>query len=251
MAIDSHLHINSRQIEDVNKTIKELNNAANIERVINVGIDIETSQEAVEIAKNNKKMYVAVGIHPMNIYHQNMENLYNLAKCNKVVAIGEIGLDYINPFLEWQMSYLKDQIRIANDLKLPVIIHLNNANELLVNLFKDDVAPNYGCVIHSLKLTKSMIKYMVANGYYIALDGTITYDIDSETKSLINYIPNDLVMVETDSPNLVPKNAISECNEASNISYIIAELASIKHLDYNEVEQMTSSNTRKLFRKLK
>jgi TatD DNase family protein len=251
MAIDSHLHINNRQTEDIENTIDRINKDDNIERVINVGIDIESSEEAVSTTKGNKKIYAAVGIHPINIYHQNVEKLYSLATNSKVVAIGEIGFDFINPYYDWQKAFLKDQIKIANDLKLPVILHLNNKNEYLVDLFENEIAPEYGCAIHGLLLEESMIKYIIAKGYYIALDGTITYDIDSRNKKLICSIPNELLLVETDSPNLVPRGAEIAENEASNIKYIIHELANIKELSYSETENLTTANTRKLFRKLK
>lgn len=129
MAIDSHMHINSIVLKNAREYIDEINDNPDIESVINIGINIDTSNESLLISTTNPKFYSAVGIHPLYIESQNIDSLYKLGINDKVVVIGEIGLDSTKDNFDEQKRYLIKQIIIANELHLPVVIHSNNANK--------------------------------------------------------------------------------------------------------------------------
>ena len=137
MAIDSHMHINSIVLEKVKISdyINEIINNPDIKSVINVGLNIDTSNESLLISKINSNFYSTIGIHPLYIESQNVESLYELGTCDRVVAIGEIGLDSTKNNFDEQKSYLIKQIIIANELHLPVVIHANNTNKLIMKNF--------------------------------------------------------------------------------------------------------------------
>ena len=126
MAIDTHMHINSFVTDDLKNRIRDVNVNPTINKVINVGLNLQTSIEASMIALHNSKFYASIGIHPLYIDLQDCELLYSLAQNDKVVAIGEIELDSLNDNYEIQKRYLIKQIMISNELQLPVIIHSNN-----------------------------------------------------------------------------------------------------------------------------
>lgn len=146
MAIDSHMHINSMVLRDVQEYIESINKSYSIKSVVNVGLNIETSKESVLISEKNSKFYSTIGIHPLCTSSQDVDSLYMLADNDKVIAIGEIGLDSSKDNFKEQKRYFIKQIKIANELHLPVIIHSNNSNKLVIELFEEYVKPTYGCV---------------------------------------------------------------------------------------------------------
>ena len=177
MAIDSHMHINSIVLEKVKISdyINEIINNPDIKSVINVGINIDTSNESLLISKIDSKFYSTIGIHPLYTESQDVEYLYELVTHDRVVAIGEIGLDSTKNNFDEQKSYLIKQIIIANELHLPVVIHANNTNKLIIEIFKKYVKPKYGCVFHCFQPDIDDLKYLIENGYYISFAGRITY----------------------------------------------------------------------------
>lgn len=175
MAIDSHMHINSLVSEDIEKEILDINNNPNLESVINVALNCESAKESIIIANSNAKFYSSIGIHPLYIKNQNIDDLYELALNEKVVAIGEVGLDTTKDNIELQKKYLIEQISIANSLNLPVIIHANNTNKLIIEIFENYIKPKEGCVFHCFQPDMDDLDYLVKNNYYISFAGKITY----------------------------------------------------------------------------
>ena len=250
MTIDSHIHINSKVIENVENSIKEINNNKNIESVINVGLDIKTSKECIEISNKEEKFYSSVGIHPLYIGNENSNQLFNLIT-DKVVAIGEIGLDNISGDYYEQRKYLIRQIFIANELKLPVIIHSNNSNKQIIDIFERYVKPKYGCVFHCFQPDLDTLKYIIDNGYFISFAGRITYKTAKKSIEIIKEVPINNFLVETDMP-YIPIGLNKEIeSDSSNINYIINKISEIKEIDYKEIEKITNINTKVLFKKMR
>lgn len=245
--IDSHMHINSyfNNISDLDK----INNNKQIENVINVGLDIITSREIVSISLNNDKMYTAIGIHPLYTKDHNPEDLFNLVN-DKVVAIGEIGFDNTDNDYNNQKYYFVKQILIANELKLPVIIHSKNSNEEIINIFKNIIKPKYGCVFHCFQPDIEIMKYLVENRYYISFAGPITYKSAKKSIDIIKQVPIDMFLVETDSPYMTPEPYRDEINNSNNLKYIISKVAEIKNMSTVEIENITTLNTKRLFKKM-
>lgn len=253
MAIDSHMHINSTVLEKIKISdyINEIINNPDIKSVINVGLNIDTSNESLLISKINSKFYSTIGIHPLYTESQNVESLYELGTCDKAVAIGEIGLDSTKNNFDEQKSYLIKQIIIANELHLPVVIHANNTNKLIIEIFKKYVKPKYGCVFHCFQPDIDDLKYLIENGYYISFAGRITYKTAKKSIEVAKIVPNDLFLVETDSPYISPEPFRGEINRTSNIKYIISKIAEVKEMSFEEIESITTQNTKRLFKKMK
>lgn len=251
MAIDSHMHINSLVLNDMQKYIDKVNNNLNIDSVINVGMNIETSKEAINISNTNDKFYSTIGIHPLYLKGENVYSLYDLSNNDKVVAIGEIGFDDKFNNYEEQKLYLILQIRIANELKLPVVIHSSNSNIKIIDIFERYVKPEYGCVFHCFQPDIQVLEYLVNHGIYISFAGRITYKNASRSIEIIKNVPNNLFLVETDSPFISPKPFRDEINTSDNLKYIIEKISQVKNISYNDVEEITCENTRKLFKRIR
>ena len=263
MAFDTHTHVFEEALDDkekVREAIKEINNNSSLEGVINIGLDIPTSKECVFISNNNQKFYSAVGVHPLHIGSYNLDDLYDdlssLAKNDKVVAIGEIGLD--NTFLEddslkreiifrRQEDFFVRQIEIANSLELPIIIHSNNRNKQVLDILRS-TTPKCGCVFHCFQPDLDDLKEIIKNGYYISFAGRITYKTAKKSIEVAKAVPNDLFVVETDSPFVSPEPFRNEKGKSSYITYIIEKLAEVKCMSYEEIEKISSNNAKRLFK---
>ena len=250
MAIDSHMHINSIVSKDIEKEILDINNNSNLKNVINVSLNSETAKESIIISNSNAKFYSAIGIHPLYVENQSIDDLYDIALNEKVVAIGEIGLDTTKDNIELQKKYLIEQISIANSLNLPVIIHANNSNKLVIEIFERYIKPKEGCVFHCFQPDMDDLNYLIRNNYYISFAGRITYKNAKKSIEVANSVPNDLFLVETDSPYISPEPVRNLVNQSSNIKYIIEKLALIKDMSYLEIEEITTENTKRLFKKI-
>ena len=251
MAIDSHMYINSSVSKDIEKEILDINNDPDLESVINVSLNCETAKESIIIANSNAKFYSAIGIHPLYVENQNLDDLYDLALNNKVVAIGEIGLDTTKDNIELQKKYLIEQISIANSLNLPVIIHANNTNKLVIEIFEKHIKPKEGCVFHCFQPDTDDLDYLIKHNYYISFAGRITYKNAKKSLEVAKRVPNDLFLVETDSPYISPEPIRNLVNQSSNIKYIIEKLALIKNMSYMEIDNITTENTKRLFKKMR
>ena len=250
MAIDSHMHINSIVSKNIEKEILDINNNSNLKNVINVSLNSETAKESIIISNSNTKFYSAIGIHPLYVENQSIDDLYDIALNEKVVAIGEIGLDTTKDNIELQKKYLIEQITIANSLNLPVIIHANNSNKLVIEIFERYIKPKEGCVFHCFQPDIDDLNYLIRNNYYISFAGRITYKNAKKSIEVANSVPNDLFLVETDSPYISPEPIRNLVNQSSNIKYIIEKLALIKDMSYLEIEEITTENTKRLFKKI-
>lgn len=250
MIIDSHVHVNSKVINNVKETINKINKNNSIELVINIGLNIETSKECINISNEESKFYASIGIHPLYIENENCNELYNLIN-DKVVAIGEIGLDTTKDNFYDQREYLIKQIFIANELKLPVIIHSNNTNKQIIELFKKGIKPRYGCVFHCFQPDLDTLKYIIDNGYFISFAGKITYKTAKRSIQIIKKVSNTNFLIETDSPFIpIGLNKEIESNP-SNINYIINKISEVKELSNEEIEEITVNNTKRLFKRIR
>ena len=251
MAIDSHMHINSIVSKNIEEEILDINNNSNLESVINVAINSETAKESIIISNSNTKFYSAIGIHPLYVKNQSIDDLYDIALNEKVVAIGEIGLDTTKNNIGLQKKYLIEQISIANSLNLPVIIHANNSNKLVIEIFERYIKPKEGCVFHCFQPDMDDLDYLIKHSYYISFAGRITYKNAKRSIEVAKRVPNGWFLVETDSPYISPEPVRNLVNQSSNIKYIIEKLALIKDMSYLEIENITTENTKRLFKKMK
>lgn len=247
MAIDSHMHINSKVSDNEHIDALKIMNDENLEAVINVGLNLKTSKESIKLADQYDKFYASVGIHPLYIEQENVEFLYRLIS-QKTIAIGEIGLDVSQNNFDVQKDYFISQIHIANDLHLPVIIHSNNTNQQVISIFKNVVRPMYGCVFHCFQPDFDTLSYLVDHDYFISFAGRITYKNAKKSIEIASSVPDDLYLVETDAPFISLYSKENKNPFSTDLPVIIQKIAEIKNKTYDEVEKQTTENAKRLFK---
>lgn len=251
MAIDTHMHINKLVTSKINDDITDINNCDFLSHVINVGLNLETSKEVISQASKNTKFYAAVGIHPLHISNEEIEELTSLLTNDQVVALGEIGLDTLKDNLTEQQDYLIQQIDLANNYHLPVIIHANNSNYQILEVFDNIIRPKYGCVFHCFQPDLEILHKLIKREYYISFAGRVTYKNAKKSLEVAKIVPNDLFLVETDSPYISPEPKRYEEGKSEYIKYIIEILAKIRNTSFENIEEQTIKNAKSLFLKLK
>ena len=253
---DSHSHYNDDKFNmDREEIIKEtlLNGVSNF---IVAGYNIESSKKAIEIAKNYNEIYAIVGISPNDL--ENVEEkddidkyvneIENIAKDSKVVAIGEIGLDYYwnKENKELQKEMFIKQIKIANELDLPIVIHTRDATIDTIDILKENNVNKKG-IFHCCPLNQELIKEALKLGFYISLSGVITFKNVKNVEDIINMIPEDRLLIETDSPYLSPEPVRGKRNNSMNVKYVAEKIANIKNKTLEEVADITNKNAKRIF----
>ena len=255
MIFDTHCHIYDSQYDNDFEQMLSRAKENNVNLLILPSDNINNSIKCCELSNKYSMIYCSVGIHPSEVYHTDKNTylsiLENLVKNNnKVRAIGEIGLDYFyykeKQEQEIQKQFFIEQIKLANKLKLPVIIHSRDAClDTLTILEKNQ--PLYGCVFHCFSYSKEVLNQIIDKGYYIGLDGPVTYKNGINPKEIAELVPVDKLLVETDSPYLTPVPHRGKRNEPSYIVYILQQIAVLKQMSYDELCDITYQNGRKFF----
>lgn len=250
MLIDTHAHLDFKDYEkELEKIIKRAKNNG-VSKIITIGASLEGSKKGLELAKKYKEVYAAIGIHPEDANELNSDvlNLFReFSKEKKVVAIGEIGLDYYleNYSKDEQIKVFKTQLDLAFELNLPVILHIRNAFEDAINIIDQyDWNKNKG-VMHCYLSSYKRVKSIIDRGLLISFTGIITYD--EGAKKAVEVTPLEKIMVETDCPYLAPEPKRGERNEPSYVKYVAEKIASIKDVSFEEVAKITSENAIKFF----
>ncbi len=253
---DTHAHYDdNKYIEDREEVLERIFKAG-VTRCINMGCDIESSQKAIEIANTHDFIYAAVGLHPEEIPQLEEElwktilQIKDLAIQNKkVVAIGEIGLDYYwnKENKELQKQAFIRQIELANELKLPVSIHTRDAIDDMISIIRKYKIENSG-VLHCCPFNRELVKHGVDNGLYIGFGGTSTFKNSKNAKEIVNMVPDDRILIETDSPYLSPEPKRGTRNDSSNLQYIVEKLAEYKNIAPEKMAKLTYENAKKLFK---
>jgi len=256
--IDTHCHLNFNRFDEDRDEIVARATAAGVKRIIIPAIDIETANQALELSEQYDGVFVAVGIHPndtADFDESLLAQVKNLANHPKVVAIGEIGLDYHwdkSP-KEKQFVAFKSQLNLASELELPVIIHNREASEDVMHILEDwaqnlpDSINNRPGVLHSFSAPQKIAERVLARGFYLGFTGPITFKKADDLRQIAAIIPNDRILVETDAPFLTPQPYRGKRNEPSYIPYIVEKLAEIKSIGIDEMAVITTENAKRLF----
>lgn len=249
---DSHAHYNDEKFDKDREEI--INNIYDqgIKNIINVGYNISSSKKSIKIAKKYKFIYSTCGISPNDLEKHKQKNLLKLeklAKNKKIIAIGEIGLDYYwnKTNKELQKQFFIDQIKIANKLNLPIVIHTRDAISDTLDILKNKIICNKKGVIHCCPFNIEFIKEALKLGFYISIAGPVTYKNTKNAIDVIKSIPNEKLLIETDSPYLSPEPLRGKRNDSRNIKYIAEKIAQIKELPIEEIAKITYENTKKAF----
>ena len=233
---DSHAHYDDEKFDlDRDNIIQELHTLG-VEKIVSAGYSLEGSKKAIELSNKYDYIYATCGISPNDIEGISIEDLgqvYSLAKNNKkVVAIGEIGLDYYwnkeNKELQ-KIAFIK-QIEIANTLNLPIVIHTREAVMDTIDILKNKKTCNKKGVFHCCPLNIELIKEALKLGFYISMAGPITFKNSKNADEIIKYVPLDKILIETDSPYLAPEPVRGTRNNSGNLKYIVQKIANVKML---------------------
>lgn len=249
---DSHTHINDEWLlEDIDEVVKRIEETG-LEYVMNVGCDLPGSILAVEQAHKYDWCYASVGFHPNELDEADDEALLKikeLAADPKVKAIGEMGLDYHydNPQKDKQREWFRKQIRLAKELNMPIIIHSRDAAEETMDILKEEDAFSTGVLLHCYSGSAEMAKQYVKLGAMLSIPGTITYKNNRKQIEVVETIPLEYLMIETDAPYLTPVPFRGKRNEPSYVKYTAEKIAEILGCDYETVVETTNRNARRFF----
>lgn len=252
---DSHSHLNDEKFdEDREEQIKKIRESG-VSNFITAGYSVESSKKALEIAKKYDFIYTTAGVSPNDIPQTEEELWKQLAEIEKIVeknkekicAIGEIGLDYYwnTDNKELQKKAFIEQIKIANKYNLPIVIHTREAVMDTLQILKENKVTKTG-VFHCCPQNSELIKEGLKLGFYISFAGPITFKNSKNAEEMINLVPNDRILIETDSPYLAPEPVRGTRNTPANVKYIAQKIADVKGLTLEEVEKITFENTKNI-----
>ena len=251
MLFDTHAHYDSGAFNADRMEVLASMPEQGVGLILNPGCDLETSRTAVSLANAFDFVYAAVGVHPSDCEtytDQVEEELRRLAADPKVKAIGEIGLDYYwkdNAPAEVQKAVFRRQMELARELKLPVIIHDREAHRDCLEIVKEfpDVTGVYHCYSGGIEDAKTLVKL----GWMLSFTGVVTYKNARKSLEVIEWLPMDRIMIETDSPYLTPEPFRGKRNDSSKVRYVAETIARVKGLDVDEVIRLTTENGTRFF----
>lgn len=252
MLIDSHVHLDDKRFDnDRDILIRNFKNN-NIELVVNIGADLGTSVASVDLADKYENIYAAVGIHPHSAKDVNtlvMEKIRELATNKKVVAIGEIGLDfyYDNSPRDVQRKWFMEQLKLAKELDLPIIIHTRDASQETFDILKNNQDGTVRGVLHAFSGSPEMALEYVKMGFYISIGGPVTFKNARVVREVAEAVPLNKLLIETDCPYLTPEPYRGKRNEPVYVQYVAKKIAEVKAISYDELVKATNENAKKLF----
>ncbi len=252
MLIDSHAHINFDDFKEEVPEVLRRAREAGVGVIINIGTGVEQSRKVVAQAEAEKNIFAAIGIHPhdvANIKDGDLESLRDLAESEKVVAIGEIGLDYYYEHSpkDVQQTRLRDLIRLAHDVKLPLVIHCRDAFEDCFRILDEEEGWKRGGVFHCYTGDLETARKIIKKGWYVSFSGIITFKKSEALRQVVRNLPRDRYLIETDCPFLAPEPFRGKRNEPAYVRHVAEKIAEIKGLHMEDVERIAARNTKELF----
>ena len=253
MLFDSHTHLNAEQfIGEVPELIERAKDN-DVERMAVVGFDTPTIERSLELNRQYDMVYSIIGWHPTEAatYTDAIEErLIEQLQLPKVVAMGEMGLDYYwdSAPKNVQQDVFRRQIRIAKELGLPISIHMREATEDTYRVLKEEHAGDTGGIMHSFNVDTYWMEAFLDLGMHISLSGVVTFKNAPEVKEIGKACPFDRLLIETDAPYLAPHPLRGKRNEPAYVKYVAEEIARLRELPYEEVGHQTTANANKLFR---
>jgi TatD DNase family protein len=251
MIYDSHAHYDDERFDDCRGELLGSLPDNNIYRVINVGADMPSSHSSIALAEKYPYIYAAVGVHPhdvLNMTEANIDTLKELAKHPKVVAIGEIGLDYHydGDYKAEQHRWFKRQLELADEVKLPIIVHSREASQDSFDIISASRVRSG--VIHAYSGGVEMAREYIKMGFYIGVGGVVTFKNAKKLVEVVKDISLDNILLETDAPYLAPEPVRGTCNNSKNIEYVAQKISEIKQIDKQTVIEITRKNAENLFK---
>ncbi|WP_404446779.1 TatD family hydrolase [Sutcliffiella horikoshii] len=252
MLFDTHVHLNADQYEEDLQEVIDRAQAEKVTNMVVVGFDRKTITRAMELVEKYDFLYAAVGWHPVDAIDMTEEDLAwieDLASHEKVVAIGEMGLDYHwdkSP-KEVQKEVFRKQIQLAKKVKLPIVIHNRDATADVVQILKEEDAKEVGGIMHCFTGSLEVAKECMEMNFYISFGGPVTFKNAKKPKEVVKEIPMDKLLIETDCPYLTPHPYRGKRNEPGYVRLVAEQIAELKELTIEEVAEKTTANAKKLF----
>jgi TatD DNase family protein len=250
MLIDTHCHLDFPEFDPDRDEVIRSAKSEGIDYMINVGSSLKSSSASLGLAQRYDFIYAAVGIHPHEADKFNQEEfkaLNDLAKKDKVVAIGEIGLDYYKNYAqqENQKRLFIHQVNLSRELKLPLVIHSRQAESDTLRVLKE--AMPLKAVVHCFSGDENFLKACLELGFFVSFTCNITYKKAENLREIIKIAPLERIFLETDAPYLAPEGLRGKRNQPLNVKYVAGEIARIKALSLEEVARLTSANAKAFF----
>ncbi|CAG7656292.1 TatD family hydrolase [Paenibacillus allorhizosphaerae] len=253
MLIDTHAHLNAPQFDEDRQQVIERAQQNGIRRIINVGFNRETIPSSIALAEQYDFIYSTVGWHPTDakdMLPEDLEWLESLCRHEKVVAIGEIGLDYY-----WDTSpkdvqdrVFREQIRLARKVGMPIVIHNRDAHHDVVQTLREEKAAEVGGVMHCYSGSWETAKLCLDMNFYISFGGPVTFKNARQPKEVLQHVPLDRLLIETDAPYLAPHPYRGKRNESSYVRLVAETAAEIKGISVEELAEITTRNAMAFFR---
>lgn len=250
MYFDTHIHLNSEKYaEDFEAVFQEMLDE-NVKYFVCPGYDVESSKQAIALSEKYAEVYALVGIHPEaadRYLEEELLEIEKLAKHEKVVGIGEIGLDYYwtKETVDKQKELLIKQIELANKLDLPIILHIRDATIDILDILEKHDKKRKG-IFHCVPLNEHLIKEGLKLGYHISFSGNITFQ-NAKPKESISIVPLDRILVETDGPYLAPHPFRGKRNSSKYLEYIVRKIAEVKEIDIEELKEILVQNAKEIY----
>lgn len=255
MLIDTHIHLNDEKYVDILENEVDEIKKAGVEKIIVPGYDIPSSLRAIELSKTYPNfIYPAVGIHPEQAQgktkqelEKELKELEEIVAKNKVVAIGEIGLDYYwtKETKDMQKYILKAQLEIAEKYNLPVILHIREATADILEILNEH-SPTKKGIFHCVPFNEHLIRQGLKLGYYISFSGNITFK-NAKPETSIELVPLDKILIETDGPYLTPEPFRGRINSSKYLKYILEKITTVKQIPKDELEKQIYKNSLNIY----
>ncbi|MBS4210790.1 TatD family hydrolase [Bacillus sp. FJAT-50079] len=252
MLFDTHVHVNDDQFAEDLEEVMARAKASGVANMVVVGFDRKTIDRALELIETYDFLYASVGWHPVDALDMTDEDLRWLEEVSahpKVVALGEMGLDY-----HWdkspkdiQKEVFRKQIRLAKKVQLPIIIHNRDATQDVVDILKEEHAEEVGGIMHCFTGSPEIAKQCLDLNFYISLGGPVTFKNARVPKEVAVQIPLDRLLIETDCPYLAPHPYRGKRNEPAYVKLVAEQIAELKEISFEEVAAATTANAKKLF----
>jgi len=252
MYIDTHVHLNADQYEEDLQDVIDRARKANVSKMVVIGFDTITIKRAMKLAEEHPDIYAVVGWHPVDAIdctEDDLKWIEELASHPKVVAIGEMGLDY-----HWdkspkdiQQEIFRKQIQLAKRVNLPIVIHNREATEDVVRILKEEGAEEIGGIMHCFSGSVETARECINMNFMISLGGPVTFKNSKKPKEVAKEIPLEYLLIETDAPYLAPHPYRGKRNEPSYVQLVAEEIARLKDLPIEEVAEKTTQNALRFF----
>jgi TatD DNase family protein len=252
MMIDTHAHLDGEAFQEDQAEVIARARANGVSTIINIGFNKETIASTMALAEKYDFIYAAVGWHPQDakdMTDADFDQIRELCAHPKVVAIGEIGLDYYwdtSP-KDVQHTVFRRQIRLARELGKPIIIHNRDAHDDVVRILREENAAEVGGIMHCYSGSWEIAKMCLDMNFYISFGGPVTFKNAKQPKEVLKQVPLDRLLIETDSPYLCPDPFRGKRNESAYVKYVAEAAAALKEMPVEELAAITSTNAKRIF----